>query len=48
MKKTIALIPGDGIGPDVVAEAVKVLEEQGFRASLIDAMEACADISKKL
>ena len=29
-------------------EAVKVLEEQGFRASLIDAMEACADISKKL
>lgn len=25
MKKTIALIPGDGIGPDVVAEAVNVL-----------------------
>lgn len=25
MDKTIALIPGDGIGPDVVAEAVKVL-----------------------
>ncbi len=25
MEKTIALIPGDGIGPDVVAEAVKVL-----------------------
>ena len=22
MEKTIALIPGDGIGPDVVAEAV--------------------------
>ncbi len=26
MKKNIALIPGDGIGPDVVAEAVKVLD----------------------
>ena len=26
MEKTIALIPGDGIGPDVVGEAVKVLE----------------------
>ncbi len=26
MEKTIALIPGDGIGPDIVAEAVKVLD----------------------
>ena len=26
MEKTIALIPGDGIGPDVVNEAVKVLD----------------------
>jgi len=26
MEKTIALIPGDGIGPDVVVEAVKVLD----------------------
>ncbi len=26
MNKTIALIPGDGIGPDVVEEAVKVLD----------------------
>lgn len=26
MEKKIALIPGDGIGPDVVAEAVKVLD----------------------
>ena len=25
MNKKIALIPGDGIGPDVVSEAVKVL-----------------------
>lgn len=25
MEKTIALIPGDGIGPDVVAEGVNVL-----------------------
>ena len=25
MNKNIALIPGDGIGPDVVAEAVNVL-----------------------
>jgi pyrroline-5-carboxylate reductase len=29
-------------------EAVKVLEKEGFRANIIDAMEACADISKKL
>ena len=27
MKKQIALIPGDGIGPDVVAEAVHVLDK---------------------
>lgn len=26
MKKTIAVIPGDGIGPEIVGEAVKVLE----------------------
>ncbi len=29
MEKTIALIPGDGIGPGVVAEAVKVLDAVG-------------------
>lgn len=29
-------------------EAVQVLEEAGFRASLIDAMEACAEVSKRL
>lgn len=29
MEKNIALIPGDGIGPDVVAEAVKVLDAVG-------------------
>lgn len=29
-------------------EAVKVLEEKGFRSAVIDAMEACADISGKL
>lgn len=27
MKKTIALIPGDGIGPEVVAAAVEVLNQ---------------------
>lgn len=27
MEKTIALIPGDGIGPDVVCQAVKVLDK---------------------
>ena len=31
MEKTIALIPGDGIGPDVVAEAVKVLDAVGAK-----------------
>lgn len=29
MNKTIALIPGDGIGPDVIAEAVNVLDAVG-------------------
>ena len=29
-------------------EAVQVLEEAGFRASLIDAMESCAEVSKRL
>lgn len=29
-------------------EAVRVLEECGFRSSIIEAMEACADISRKL
>ena len=31
MHKSIALLPGDGIGPEVVAEAVKVLEAAGRR-----------------
>jgi len=29
-------------------EAVKVLENKGFRSSVIEAMEACAEISSKL
>ena len=29
-------------------EAVRVLEEMGFRSSLIEAMDACADVSRKL
>lgn len=29
MHKTICLLPGDGIGPEIVAEAVKVLEATG-------------------
>ena len=31
MEKKIALIPGDGIGPDVVAESVKVLDAVGAK-----------------
>lgn len=31
MKKHIALVPGDGIGPDIVAEAVKVFEKVGAK-----------------
>ena len=27
MEKNITLIPGDGIGPEIVAEAVKVLDK---------------------
>ena len=29
MKFTIALVPGDGIGPDVVAQATQALEAVG-------------------
>ena len=29
-------------------EAVRVLEEMGFRSSLIEAMDACAEVSRKL
>ncbi|MGE4453002.1 MAG: 3-isopropylmalate dehydrogenase [Sphaerochaeta sp.] len=33
MKKHIALVPGDGIGPDIVREAVKVLDAVGKKFS---------------
>jgi 3-isopropylmalate dehydrogenase len=26
MSKTIAILPGDGIGPEIIVEAVKLLE----------------------
>ena len=29
MKMNIALLPGDGIGPEVIAQAVKVVEAIG-------------------
>ena len=29
MKKNIAVLPGDGIGPEIIAQAVKVLEKIG-------------------
>ena len=31
MQLSLAVLPGDGIGPDVTAEAVKVLEAVGSR-----------------
>lgn len=31
MTKTIAVTPGDGIGPEIVAEAVKVLKAVGAK-----------------
>ncbi|HNS73329.1 MAG TPA: isocitrate/isopropylmalate family dehydrogenase, partial [bacterium] len=34
MKKQIAILPGDGIGPEVVHEAVQVLEIAGRRCGL--------------
>jgi 3-isopropylmalate dehydrogenase len=47
VKYTIARMPGDGIGPDVVAVAVQVLEEvarrSGFELAFVDApMGGCA------
>ena len=35
MKHTITLIPGDGIGPEIVEEAVKVLSGEGPSARLV-------------
>ena len=29
-------------------EAVRVLEEKGFRSAVIEAMKACAEVSRKL
>ena len=29
MRKNIAVLPGDGIGPEIIAQAVKVLEKIG-------------------
>lgn len=53
MTQTIALLPGDGIGPEVVASARQVLEalaaEQGWRLQLSEhpfggaAIDACGD-----
>jgi 3-isopropylmalate dehydrogenase len=34
LKKRIAIIPGDGIGPEVIAEAVKVVEASGAAVEL--------------
>ena len=31
MKKQIAVLPGDGIGPEIVQEAVKVLDAVGIK-----------------
>ena len=34
MKMNIALLPGDGIGPEVIAQAVKVVEAIGKKFGL--------------
>ncbi|OYW89631.1 MAG: 3-isopropylmalate dehydrogenase, partial [Pseudomonadales bacterium 32-61-5] len=34
MSKNILILPGDGIGPEIVAEAVKVLETANQRFGL--------------
>ena len=54
MQKTICLLPGDGIGPEIVAEAVKVLRavEKKFGHSFTmteallggAAIDACGDL----
>ena len=31
MKAKIAILPGDGVGPEIVAEAVKILESVARR-----------------
>ena len=36
MKKTIAVIAGDGIGPEIVGEAVKVRTGEKGYAALLD------------
>ena len=42
---------GDGLDAEVkenILRAVKVLEEKGFRSSIIEAMSACADKSRNM
>ena len=39
MTKKIVVLPGDGIGPEIVAEAVKILEafrQEGLDVSLVE------------
>ena len=53
MEQTIVLLPGDGIGPEIVGEAVRVLqacaEKYGHRFSFIEApiggaaLDACGE-----
>src|SRR2546428_13851270 len=38
---TIAVLPGDGIGPEVIAQAVRVLEAVGERFDIRFALETC-------
>src|SRR3989442_14467348 len=38
---TIAVLPGDGIGPEVITQAVRVLEAVGERFDIRFALETC-------
>ena len=40
MEKKIAVLPGDGIGPEVAAQAVKALKEEGYEVVLINSNPA--------
>ena len=48
MQKNIALIYGDCSSPEIVTQAVRVLEEKGMRSAVIEAMMKCLDISRNM
>ena len=46
MKHTITLIPGDGIGPEVAANVVRIIEAAGVEVNLGNSLRGRAGAGK--